>query len=151
MSTDRPTPVVFVGQRTPVAATPIGLIALPRLLPFGDKTRTALRRYLRMRARHPQAANDRPELWLSRFGPITKSGVQQMIDRRAVNAGIGHLHPHQFRHFFAHNWLANGGQEQDLMMLAGWRSRQMLGRYGASVASERARDAHKRAIFGDQL
>ncbi|MGY1946154.1 tyrosine-type recombinase/integrase [Nocardia asiatica] len=123
----------------------------PRTLPFSDKTRTALRRYLRARASHRWAANDNPALWLGQQGRMTTSGIQQMIERRAAAAGIEHLHPHQFRHFFAHNWLANGGQEQDLMMLAGWRSRQMIGRYGASVADERARDAHRRARLGDQL
>ncbi|MFF0495767.1 tyrosine-type recombinase/integrase [Nocardia aobensis] len=123
----------------------------PRTLPFSDKTRTALRRYLRIRARHPHAANDNPALWLGRSGQMTASGIQQMLERRAEAAGIDHIHPHQLRHFFAHNWLANGGQEQDLMMLAGWRSRQMIGRYGASVADERARDAHRRARLGDQL
>lgn len=46
------------------------------------------------------------------------------------------------RHWFAHNWLANGGQDRDLMMLAGWRSRQTLDRYGKSVADERARAVH---------
>jgi site-specific recombinase XerD len=123
----------------------------PRTLPYGDKTRTALRRYLRVRASHKFAANDNPALWLGNRGRMTASGIQQMIERRADAAGIEHIHPHQFRHFFAHNWLANGGQEQDLMMLAGWRSRQMLGRYGASVADERAKDAHRRARLGDQL
>jgi len=32
--------------------------------------------------------------------------------------------------------LADGMQEADLMRLAGWRSRQMLARYGASAADE---------------
>ncbi|MGV9676386.1 tyrosine-type recombinase/integrase [Nocardia sp. NPDC003482] len=123
----------------------------PRLVPFSDKTRTALRRYLRVRAIHPKAAEHPTALWLGSQGQMTASGIQQMLERRAVEAGIDHLHPHQLRHFFAHNWLANGGQEQDLMMLAGWRSRQMIGRYGASVAAERARDAHRRARLGDQL
>ncbi|QIS02360.1 tyrosine-type recombinase/integrase [Nocardia brasiliensis] len=123
----------------------------PRTLPFSDKTRTCLRRYLRVRAGHRAAASGDSALWLGQQGRMTASGIQQMIERRAAAAGIEHLHPHQFRHFFAHNWLASGGQEQDLMMLAGWRSRQMLGRYGASVAEERARDAHRRARLGDQL
>lgn len=85
------------------------------------------------------------------MGPMTDHGIRQMLERRAASAGIEHIHPHMLRHWFAHNWLANGGQEQDLMMLAGWRSRQMLDRYGKSVADERAKDAHRRARLGDQL
>lgn len=123
----------------------------PRSMPFGDKTRTALRKYLRARAKHPKAKNDEPALWLGRQGRMTAHGIRQMLERRAAAAGIDHMHPHLFRHWFAHNWLANGGQEQDLMMLAGWRSRQMLGRYGKSVADERAKAAHRRARLGDKL
>lgn len=123
----------------------------PRSTPFGDKTRTAIRKYLRVRAKHPKAVNGQPALWLGRMGPMTDHGIRQMLERRAASAGIEHIHPHMLRHWFAHNWLANGGQEQDLMMLAGWRSRQMLDRYGKSVADERAKDAHRRARLGDQL
>ncbi|WP_327144384.1 tyrosine-type recombinase/integrase [Nocardia sp. NBC_01327] len=129
----------------------IGKGRRPRILPFGDKTRIALRRYLRVRKAHTQAGNDNPALWLGQRGRMTSSGIQQMLYRRGEAAGIGHLHPHQLRHFFAHNWLASGGQEQDLMMLAGWRSRQMIGRYARATAETRARDAHRKARLGDKL
>ncbi len=121
----------------------------PRSVPYGKRSATALDRYLRLRRRSSQA--DRPELWNGAKGRLTDSGLRQMLERRGEAAGIGHVYPHQFRHTAAHRWMAAGGGESDLMMLLGWRSRQMLNRYGASAAAERARDAHRARGLGDRL
>jgi site-specific recombinase XerD len=121
----------------------------PRAVPYGAKAAQALERYMRLRARHPLAST--PALWLGPKGAITTSGVAQIVRRRCDAAGIARLHPHQFRHTAAHNWLAEGNNEGDAMRLFGWRSRQMLNRYGASAADERARDAYRRSGFGDRL
>lgn len=136
-------------------ATVLGKGRRLRTAVFGHKACLALDRYLRTRATAARA--DLPQLWLSTTGrggngAMTRSGIYQMLERRGADAGIPGLHPHMLRHTWAHYCrLEDRLHDDEIMRLAGWRSRSMLDRYGASAADERAREAGKRSTLGDQL
>lgn len=115
---------------------------------FGPKVAKAIDRYLRARAAHKSAAL--PNLWLGRRGAFGISGIRDVIQNRAIAAGLGHLKPHQFRHTFSHVFMLEGGQEHELMRLMGWSSDAMPKRYGKSAADERAREAYRRIAPGNR-
>jgi site-specific recombinase XerD len=113
-----------------------------RWVPYGDKAATALDRYLRVRRRHPRANLD--ALWVGQRGAVTASGITQMLRRLARRAGVQGVRPHRFRHTSAHRAQVAGITESDLMVVFGWRSPEMVRRYGSSARAERARAAFRR-------
>ncbi len=119
-----------------------------RIVPFGAKAGATMLAYLRERRRHRCA--DLDDLFLGQRGALTYNAAYRVIKDRAAAVGL-RLHPHQTRHFFAHNWLREGGTEGDLRAIGGWDSNIVMARYGKSAAAERARDAHKRMSPGDRL
>lgn len=113
------------------------------------RTIRALDRYLRARATQRWAHLD--ALFLTQRGALSPDGARDRVRLRGQQAGIDDLHPHRFRHTFAHDFLMNGGQERDLKRLAGWSSDVMLERYGASAADARAKAAAQRMKRGDRV
>jgi site-specific recombinase XerD len=113
------------------------------------RTVRALDRYVRARAAQRWAHLD--ALFITQRGPLTPDGARERVALRGRQAGIEGLHPHQFRHTFAHDFLVSGGQERDLKRLAGWSSDVMLERYGASAADARAKAAAQRMKRGDRV
>lgn len=74
-----------------------------------------------------------------------------MLDCRAEEAGIGPVFPHLLRHTWAQRCKLAGMSDEAMMRIAGWRSRQMLERYGASAADERAQTAHRKLNLIESL
>jgi site-specific recombinase XerD len=116
---------------------------------FAARTSRALDRWLRERRKHRWAHLD--ALFLGQRGALTSDGAREIVRVRGELAGLKGVHPHRFRHSYAHDFLLNGGQERDLMRLAGWSSDAMLQRYGSAAADLRAREAAKRLRRGDRV
>lgn len=119
------------------------------VVPFGAKTAEALDRYLRLRRKHRYA--HLPDLWIHRRGALNNSGVQTMLARRGERAGVGRVHPHQFRHTTAHELKAAGASDDVVMEILGWEDPSMLRKYGKSAAGQRARAAHRSISPSDRL
>jgi site-specific recombinase XerD len=109
-----------------------------RVVPFSASTAAVLDRYLRARKKVAKPGIDK--LWVgSTTGRgIGYQGMYCSLKARAEKVGLGDFHPHLTRHTAATRWLRHGGSEAGLMSIAGWQSRQMLDRYTAASASERA-------------
>lgn len=120
-----------------------------RIIYFSSRTVSALDRYVRVRSSHKYAKVG--ELWLTQRGKMTTNGVRTMLVKLGNRSGVTGLHPHRFRHTWAHDHLLNDTSTVDLKRLAGWSSEKMLSRYGASGADVRAEQAARRQARGDRV
>lgn len=120
-----------------------------RRLALGPVTAQAFARYARARARHSAAG--RPEFFLGLKGPMTRSGLQQMLARRAAAAGIGHVHPHQLRHTVTIAAEQAGIPARSIAALNGWSSTRMLEVYGRAAAAALALEDSRTANLTGHL
>ena len=114
-----------------------------RLAAIDPLTAQVLDHYIkRARAQHVYA--HLPALWLTQHGRLTTKGINYIVERRAKQAGMEHIHPHLFRHLAAHEMLEQGMQVNNVAELLGHKDLNMIMEvYGKSLAQKRAAKDHQ--------
>lgn len=85
-----------------------------RVVYFDEITSMYLRRYLDSRM------DLRPELFASvQRRRLSNDGVREMLIRRALNAGVEHVHPHKFRRTLATMLISHGMPIQEVAAILG--------------------------------
>ena len=113
-----------------------------RRIPLATETVDLLERYLRSRGGDPG-----PLFLSQRDGRMTVSAVTEMLQRRAVAAGLGRrVGAHEFRRAMAVRYKRRGGSDGNLMAIAGWKSQTMVSRYVRMESEELAAEEFRRLI-----
>jgi len=125
-----------------------GKFSKERVVRIGQTAQNALRQYLIHRPEH-----GRQEVWLTSQGrPLHSAGIQSMVDRIKVRAGIADEGcVHRFRHTFALSFLRTDGNPFNLQYLLGHSSLEMVRHYTATLGMEDALTAHIKASPADNL
>ena len=108
-----------------------------RICPVSPVTVKSLKAYMRVR----EGAPGEP-LWLGTQGPLSRSGVGQVLDRIGERAGV-HAHPHKFRRTCALTMLRNGADIFSVQHLLGHTDLTVLKRYLALTQSDYL-EAHRK-------
>lgn len=119
-----------------------------RHVPYSGPAAVALDRYLAVRGESKWASRS-ARVWLSTKGPITRSGLQQMLRRISKATGIPDLHPHLLRHVCVDAMFSAGMSEGEVMSLMGWSTPAMCRRYASARRTARAIETYRRLGIGD--
>lgn len=123
-----------------------------RTLPFGNKTKKALWDYIRSEPHEDDEALFLAHRGVNAGDHLTRSGVQQIIERLGADAKIEHerCSPHTFRHTFAIEYLRNGGDAFSLKELLGHTTLTMTNKY-ILMAQADIKAKHRRFSPGDNF
>lgn len=117
-----------------------------RVVSLGTAAARALAAYLRLRG-SPQ-----PWLFTTLDGRrMTKNALKLLLRRTFDSADVEFKGIHAFRRGSGIEYLRQGGQAEDLRVLMGWKSAEMIRRYVKAAEVERATAAHKRHSPSDAL
>ena len=117
-----------------------------RTVSLGTAAMRSVMSYLRLRAMDSQ--------WLFATldgARLTKNALKLALRRAFEAAGVQFKGIHAFRRASGIEYLRQGGQAEDLRVLMGWRSPEMIRRYVKAAEVERATAAHKRFSPADHL
>src|SRR3990170_8037676 len=117
-----------------------------RVVSLGTTAMRSLMSYLRL------SGSRSPWLFSSLDGSrLTKNALKLALGRAFDLAGAEFKGIHAFRRASGIEYLRQGGQAEDLRVLMGWRSPEMIRRYVKAAEVERATSAHKKFSPADHL
>jgi integrase/recombinase XerD len=111
-----------------------------RTVHFGNRTAKLMWEYL-----DPRIGVSKPTDYLFTVDddlqhPLNRDALRRLVGRLGERAGVGHVHPHRFRHTFATEYLRNGGQMLALKDLLGHSDFEMVEHYAHFVQADVQRD-----------
>jgi len=94
-----------------------------RMVPLPERSSRAIDRYLSEVRPMLLKRSGEPALFLTAWGGrrLTDVAVTQLLDRRAREAGLGHVHPHALRHTCATHLLRGGADIRHVQEILGHR------------------------------
>ena len=103
-----------------------------RSVPLSKRARDLISAWLDERGRHPGPA------WPGQRGPLTVSGITQVVLAAGADAGIPGLRPHRCRHTFGTRLRQGGADPAQIQALLGHASIDTAARYFRSGPAENA-------------
>ena len=112
-----------------------------RYAPLARRARDLVSAWLDVRGRHPGP------IWTGQRGPLTISGITQVVLAAGGDAGIPGLRPHRARHTFATRLRQGGADPAQVQALLGHASIDTAARYFRAGSAENAEVIER--VFSD--